>query len=785
MTSRSLAEAPPVLRRAMGVFYVALALGLVRSILDWAAVVRDQGGIPFLMFVLLVSVLVIELFFVLQVARGRHWARVMYLVLFLMGAPYNAGALIRTFGHAPYSAAVGALQLALQGLFVAMLFSRAAGRWFRPVSADAQAPAVDLTPCPFCREPIRHEAIRCRYCGSDLPSLGSLREVEEASPVLAGRVSNAGTATLPATPGSSPEGASVLPEIADDARSARPDKVAGSVVDRRWSWPRRAHMSRLLVARSAYQAYLTVTVSSTLLMAPSMLFGVFAFGLLALLGLPVALARRAGLLSERVPRLVSQSWGLLGAPFDFAGPVMDVLIAQLVLPIMGVILIAFIYLAWRVYRAATDDQVVAIVFIGVSFAVVEVAYLLPHSRLFAAPGAPAPDPDRTFSSVWFMGILALVAVHLIGVAVTRASHYAQADARAPRFGLRTLATKYRLRADVVSSVKAELLPHLRRQVVRAAVATGVLVLAATYVMTVTGGAPSAGLRLALYDSAVALALLSCLVSIWAHPGYRGWNALLAMLVLLQLDELSRLASAPEAWESVALFVVVAVGARSWLFAPLRDGARLLRRRLMDSASVTLARSGLPPVLLLRSFQDDAVDVRASNGPLRCALGESSATKPLEEVIGDTLFATGPVITVSDPEARVAHPAGAVRDSLRGDWQAYVVEKMEAARLIVCVVGTTSSLRWEIERILEMGLTRKTLFVAAPGYPRSGTVWAAHPGLAEHIGIGSEVVEHALGSQVRVFGYDRQQRRWTSYETVTANERAYSTCLRIASELAIR
>ena len=64
--------------------------------------------------------------------------------------------------------ALGAL-LGPIGLVIALLLSN------DPEAAERQGLAQgEMRKCPQCAEVIRRDAVRCRFCGSDVPSMGSV-----------------------------------------------------------------------------------------------------------------------------------------------------------------------------------------------------------------------------------------------------------------------------------------------------------------------------------------------------------------------------------------------------------------------------------------------------------------------------------------------------------------------------------------------------------------------------------------------------------------------------------
>ena len=137
MPSRNPIDAPPAVTSAVRLIYVTLAIGIARTILDWPKTVRSTTPGFALLSIVLVFGLVLWL--ASRVARGRSWARVTYLVLFAIGAPFSVIPLLKALGYSPFSAILGVVQLLLQGISLVVLFGREARPWFRPPPPGASA----------------------------------------------------------------------------------------------------------------------------------------------------------------------------------------------------------------------------------------------------------------------------------------------------------------------------------------------------------------------------------------------------------------------------------------------------------------------------------------------------------------------------------------------------------------------------------------------------------------------------------------------------------------------
>lgn len=147
-----------------------------------------------------------------------------------------------------------------------------------------------------------------------------------------------------------------------------------------------------------------------------------------------------------------------------------------------------------------------------------------------------------------------------------------------------------------------------------------------------------------------------------------------------------------------------------LFGLLLDAGRRLSQ---PSAARLLEDDNRAPVLLLRSFSDDAATISSRNALRRFLYLGLYGKVRLESAIADELARLGPFIAVGQPGERL--PAlGAARAYLDdADWQTQVIDWIGAARLIVMVGGTTPWVGWELSQVAAAGRLDRLLVLLPP------------------------------------------------------------------------
>ncbi len=134
-------EKPQEVRKAVILLWVSLAVMPIRMAADWAttkAILNDA-----LALTVLVATIAVLSFLIWQISRGKNGARLVFLVLYLLGVPFSLYALPTDFGRSPMVAVCSLAQILLQGAGLWMI-SRAPGKdWFTdPRPAEASVPSI-------------------------------------------------------------------------------------------------------------------------------------------------------------------------------------------------------------------------------------------------------------------------------------------------------------------------------------------------------------------------------------------------------------------------------------------------------------------------------------------------------------------------------------------------------------------------------------------------------------------------------------------------------------------
>lgn len=151
---------------------------------------------------------------------------------------------------------------------------------------------------------------------------------------------------------------------------------------------------------------------------------------------------------------------------------------------------------------------------------------------------------------------------------------------------------------------------------------------------------------------------------------------------------------------------------------VRGGHIMMRdanRRAMRNLGQVMRGDQRRPVLFLRSFNDDHLQLRARRKPMLWPLVRRrlGAEGSFEEALTIALANFGPVVAIGRPgEAHL--PVGAAREYVSDEtWKQRVDELIGQAQLIVILIGDTPGLAWEATRLLAPDVRGRVLFVMPP------------------------------------------------------------------------
>jgi hypothetical protein len=145
--------------------------------------------------------------------------------------------------------------------------------------------------------------------------------------------------------------------------------------------------------------------------------------------------------------------------------------------------------------------------------------------------------------------------------------------------------------------------------------------------------------------------------------------------------------------------------------------KLSKRLRMPMAQRSTEADARPPVLLLRGFDEDYLEVE-NTSPQKPISGFLVAARTIsfEEMLFDLISPCGPVIAIGRPGEMVP-PLGASRFWVSDDqWQEAVNELLDECSLVVLIMGKIqggAGLAWEAQRLFGLRHPEKVVFVVPP------------------------------------------------------------------------
>ena len=130
---KQLRRMPEKVTTAVNLLWVSLALGIVRGFLEFSNTVKSlsEQGISEIGYIIMIIVaLAIFGFFIIMIGKGKNWARITYLVIFLVGVIFSVFSIFDAFSISFISGILSIAQIVLPIISLVFLFDKSSSKWF-------------------------------------------------------------------------------------------------------------------------------------------------------------------------------------------------------------------------------------------------------------------------------------------------------------------------------------------------------------------------------------------------------------------------------------------------------------------------------------------------------------------------------------------------------------------------------------------------------------------------------------------------------------------------------
>jgi len=133
MEAQNAVQKPQPVATAVNLLWASMAVGLVKILMDFSNL-SAVAPAAFTNFVLVFTFALIA-FLIFKISAGRNWARITFLVMFVIGMLPTLPLMLGEFSRSPVVGALSVAQVGLQVYALFLLFTQPGSVWFRKVTA--------------------------------------------------------------------------------------------------------------------------------------------------------------------------------------------------------------------------------------------------------------------------------------------------------------------------------------------------------------------------------------------------------------------------------------------------------------------------------------------------------------------------------------------------------------------------------------------------------------------------------------------------------------------------
>ena len=133
MESQPAAQKPQSVVLAVKFLWASFAIGLVKTLMDFPNL-SAAASPAYIYFVMFFTFVVIG-YLIFRISAGENWARIAFLVMFVIGMLPALPVIMGEFSRAPVAGALSVVQVGIQIYALYLLFTQPGSGWFGKTKA--------------------------------------------------------------------------------------------------------------------------------------------------------------------------------------------------------------------------------------------------------------------------------------------------------------------------------------------------------------------------------------------------------------------------------------------------------------------------------------------------------------------------------------------------------------------------------------------------------------------------------------------------------------------------